>query len=358
MIDIKEMQAAVLVEQNQPLVVDEVELPTALDYGQVLVEVHYSGLCGSQLGEIKGVKGADKFLPHLLGHEGSGVVLDVGPRVSCVNIGDHVVMHWRAGRGIEACPPVYKWRGEVLNAGYVTTLNEYAIVSENRLTTIPKDYPMDLAPLFGCAVTTGLGVVENNANLKMGESIVVIGAGGIGLNVIQGALLRHAYPIIAVDLYENRLSLAEKIGATHCINTNLTENWPEVIREHVGVEGADVVVDNTGNSGIISTCIELTKPQGRTILVGVPKTGDPVSLYTLPLHFGKVLVGSHGGDGNPTLDIPRYLRLSKKNIISLSPLITERFSLLETNTAVERMKNGSLSGRCLISMKTERKRLG
>ena len=111
MIHIKEMMAAILVEQNQPLIVDNVELPTSLDYGQVLVEVQYSGLCGSQLGEIAGVKGPDPFLPHLLGHEGSGVVINTGPKVSHVNIGDHVVMHWRLGKGIAACPPVYKWKG-------------------------------------------------------------------------------------------------------------------------------------------------------------------------------------------------------------------------------------------------------
>jgi S-(hydroxymethyl)glutathione dehydrogenase/alcohol dehydrogenase len=135
----KTMKAAILVEQRQPLVVDEVELPSVLEVGQVLVKVHYSGICGSQLGEIDGAKGEDKFLPHLLGHEASGTVEAIGPGVKHVNLGDTVVLHWRKGLGIEGAPPVYKWRGQKLNAGWIATFNEYAIVAENRVTAIPHD---------------------------------------------------------------------------------------------------------------------------------------------------------------------------------------------------------------------------
>jgi S-(hydroxymethyl)glutathione dehydrogenase / alcohol dehydrogenase len=152
---IKKMKAAILVEQLAPLQVEEINLPDTLDFGQVLVKLHCSGICGSQLGEINGAKGKDKFLPHLLGHEGAGVVLECGPHVSVVKPGDSVVLHWRQGNGINAKPPVYSWNGKTVNAGYVTTFNEYAIVSENRLTPIPDDFPKELAALFGCAITTG-----------------------------------------------------------------------------------------------------------------------------------------------------------------------------------------------------------
>ena len=344
------MQAAILVEQNKPLVVDEVELPYKLDFGQVLVQVHYSGICGSQLGEISGVKGPDKYLPHLLGHEGSGIVIEAGPNVTHVKAGDHVVMHWRPGKGIESIPPKYKWNGKILNGGYVTTFNEYAIVSENRLTSIPNDYPLEIAPLYGCAVTTGFGVIENNAKLKMSESIVVVGAGGVGLNIIQGAKLYNADPIIAVDRFQNRLELAQKLGATHIVNNSEEPDWQNEIRKLVGSSGANVVVDNTGNTEVISLCYKLTKPRGRTILVGVPKKDDNVSLYTLPLHFGKTLIGSHGGDGKPGEDIKRYMGLEQNKIINLSDMVTSQFSLNEINTAIGQIKKGIVSGRVIIDL--------
>jgi len=142
------MKAAILVEQNKPLVVADIELPAQLSFGQVLVRVHYSGICGAQINEIEGAKGPDRFLPHLLGHEGSGVVQDVGPGVKTVKKGDHVVMHWRPSDGLQSETPTYRWGDRTVNAGWVTTFNEYAVISENRLTPIPHEFDMKLAPLF------------------------------------------------------------------------------------------------------------------------------------------------------------------------------------------------------------------
>src|SRR3990167_5152917 len=144
------MKAAILVEQNTPLVVADVILPERLSFGQVLVKVHYSGICGAQINEIEGAKGPDKFLPHLLGHEGSGIVMEIGAGVKTVKKGDHVVMHWRPSDRLQSETPSYSWNGQRVNAGWVTTFNEYAVVSENRLTTIPENFDMKLAPLFGC----------------------------------------------------------------------------------------------------------------------------------------------------------------------------------------------------------------
>lgn len=345
----KVMKAAILVKQHQPLAIDVVELPDRLSYGQVFVKVHHSGICGSQIGEIDGVKGEDKYLPHLLGHEGSGVVLEIGPGVQFVKPDDHVVLHWQKGNGIDAPPPVYSWQGKPLNAGYVTTFNEYAVVSENRITPIPRDFDLKIAPLFGCAVTTGLGVVTNNAGLKIGESIVVFGAGGIGLSVIQGAAMVSAYPIIAVDLYDNKLEMAKEFGATHILNSRKCDVRAKIL-EIVGPDGADVVIDNTGNVDVISLAYELTNSQGRTILVGVPKIGNNISLYTLPLHFGKVLTGSHGGESNPSIDIPKYVRLYQAGKLKLDDLISDRFSLDEINTAIQMMRVGEIAGKCLIKI--------
>ena len=343
------MKAAILVELNKPLVLAEVDLPRDLRYGQVLVKVLHSGICGSQLGEIAGVKGPDAWLPHLLGHEGSGLVLAVGEGVSTVREGDLVVMHWLEGAGLCGQPPKYGWDGKTVNAGFVTTFNEFAVVSENRVTAIPPEFPARLAPLFGCAVPTGLGVMDNKARLLIGESVVVFGAGGVGLNVIQGASLKSGHPIVAVDLVDSRLDLARRFGATHVVNS-AREDAEARIREIVGASGANVVVDNTGNTKVIEMAYRLTAAQGSTLLVGVPRKGDEVQLYTLPLHFGKRLTGTKGGEGKPQADIPRYVRLHDAGKLDLAPLITEEFSLDQINTALDRMRGGKTAGRVLITM--------
>ena len=343
--------AAILVAQNEPLVVDEVELPTELAAGQVRVRVRHSGVCGSQLGEIAGVKGQDRWLPHLLGHEGGAEVLEVGPGVRHVAVGGAVVMHWRPGRGIDAVPASYRWRGRVLNSGCVTTFNTHAVVSENRLTPVPDGLPLDLAALFGCPVPTGMGVVENDAAVKPGEAVVVWGAGGVGLSVVQAAALCGAWPIVAVDLHANRLTLAERLGATHAIDANGL-GAAEVASRVTALLGgpAEVVVDNTGRPDIIAAAYELCGSEGRCVLVGVPRHDADTTLHTLPLHFGRVLTGSHGGDADPPVDLPRYGKLYAAGKLDLASLVTHRYPLERINDALDDLRSGAMAGRCLIDL--------
>lgn len=345
----KTTQAAILVEQNAPLVIDDITLPSTLEAGQVLVEIFYSGICGSQLGEIDGAKGPDKFLPHLLGHEGSGKVLATGPGVKYVKENDTVVLHWRKGPGIEAVPPAYEWKGKKVNAGWVTTFNKYAVISENRLTPIAANSDLKVASLFGCAVTTGFGVVTNDAKVQIGESVVVAGAGGIGLNIVQAAALSSAWPIIAIDLVAEKLELAKSLGATHVIDAS-KEDVKARIKAILGAQALDVFIDNTGQPSMIEAGYELSGPAGRVILVGVPRKGNNVNLYSLPLHFGKILKGSHGGEAVPEKDIPRYLRMFNEGRLSLKNLLTDEFRLAEINDAISRMRSGKIKGRCLITM--------
>lgn len=345
----KTMKAAILVELRKPLIIDDVEMPRSLEVGQVLVKIHFSGICGSQLGEIDGAKGDDKFLPHLFGHEASGIVLLIGPGVKNVKPNDAVVLHWRKGLGIESTPPNYRWRGEKLNAGWVTTFNEYAIVSENRVTAIPHESDLDVAALFGCAIPTGFGVIENNAKVRIGESVVVFGAGGVGLNIVQAAAIVGAYPVIAVDLFDNRLGLASKMGATHLINSN-TQDFIVEIKRIVGERGIDVFIDNTGQPAVIEKGYKITNMQGRIVLVGVPQKDNNINIFSLPMHFGKKLLGSHGGEAIPNLDIPRYHSFFQANRINLRELLTDYFSLKDINLAIEKMRSGETSGRCLIKL--------
>jgi S-(hydroxymethyl)glutathione dehydrogenase / alcohol dehydrogenase len=342
---VKTAKAAILAESRKPLIVDEIALSDSLGVGQVLVKVLYSTICGAQLNEIAAAKGPDKFLPHLLGHEASAEVLEIGPGVTNVKPGDTVVLHWRPSLGIQCQPPAYAWRGAKLNAGWITTFNEYAVISENRMTPIPDGFDLRIAPLLGCAVTTAAGVIGNDANLKVGESAVVFGVGGVGLNVVQFAHLAGANPIVAIDLIDSKLEMARQRGATHTINPTKVEDVPGDIRKIVGDKGPDKVIETTGAKAVIELAYDLTHADGTCVLVGVPS--EKVTIYTLPIHFNKVLTGSHGGDARPQIDIPRIIRLVKAGRLSFDGIVTDEYPLDEINSALDKMRTGC-SGRILL----------
>lgn len=329
--------AAILVEQRKPLLIDEVELP-ALGYGQVLVQVKVSRICGSQLGEIEGVKGPDKYLPHLLGHEGGGIVVEVGPEVSHVKPGDHVVLHWRPGAGIQAAPSKYRLGTQTINAGNITTFQNLAVVSENRVTKIPADTDFEVAALLADTITTGFGAVTRDARVTIGEAVVVIGVGGIGLGTVLGAHLAGAHPVIAVDIHDHKLAKAREFGATHTINTR-HENLADSVQRILGGP-ADVVFDVTGQPAVIEQAWKFTGTKGRLVLVGVMRHDQQLSLNTLPLHYGKVLTGSEGGSSQPHLDIPRYLRMIRASRFDPRGMISHRCSLTDVNRAIATMRAG------------------
>jgi S-(hydroxymethyl)glutathione dehydrogenase/alcohol dehydrogenase len=329
--------AAILVEQRKPLLIDEVEVP-ALGYGQVLVQVKASRICGSQLGEIEGVKGPDKHLPHLLGHEGGGVVLEVGPEVSHVQPGDHVVLHWRPGAGIQAPAAKYRLGSRTINAGNITTFQNLTVVSENRLTRIAPDVDFEVAALLADTLTTGFGAVTRNAHVQIGESVAVVGVGGIGLGTVLGAHLAGAYPIVAADINPDKLAKARAYGATHTIDTR-TEPLGEAIRKITGGH-VDVGFDVTGQPLVMEQVWRATGPKGRVVLVGVMAHDKQFSFNTLPLHFGKVLTGSEGGASQPHIDIPRYLRMMQAGRFDPRGMVSHRCTLASINDAIATMRAG------------------
>ena len=218
------------------------------------------------------------------------------------------------------------------------------------MTTIRNDTDLETAALFGCAVTTGFGVIVNNARLSIGESVVIYGAGGVGLNIVQAASMVSAYPIIAVDLYDSKLDLAMSLGATHRINArkqDAREAIQDIVKEF---NGLDVFIDNTGIPSVIEMAYQITKPQSRVILVGVPRVDNNISIYSLPLHFGKQITGSHGGEAKPSEDIPRLMNLYNNDRLNLKELVTDYFTLDEINIAIDKMRSGEITGRCMIRM--------
>lgn len=332
--------AAILVEQRKPLVIDEVEVP-ALKRGQVLVEIHATRVCGSQIGEIDGVKGPDKFLPHLLGHEAGAVALEVGPDVTHVAPGDRVVCHWRPGAGIHAGGSVYKWNGRDVNAGPITTFQKYAVISENRLTKVPADTEFEFCCLLADTLTTGFGIINNDAKVKAGESVVVFGVGGIGLGVVVGAKLAGANPVIGIDVHAHKLAKAAQYGLTHTIDASW-ENAPDKVKDILGGL-ADVVIDGTGNPAVIESAYELTRLRGgRCVLFGVLPHDKKISIQTLALHFGRTLTGSEGGQSRPHEDIPQILGQIAAGAFDPSDFINRRGPLSEVGDVMADMRKGDV----------------
>jgi S-(hydroxymethyl)glutathione dehydrogenase / alcohol dehydrogenase len=331
-------KAAILVEQKKDLVVDEIEIPK-LEHGKVLVEIKSTRICGSQLGEIDGVKGPDHYLPHLLGHEAGGIVREAGQGVTRVKEGDHVVCHWRPAPGISGPCPTYDWKGSTVNAGHITTFSEYAVISESRLTPIDSKYDHEVSALMADTITTGFGVISNDANVRIGQSVCIIGVGGIGLGAVLGAKLAGAHPIIAVDLFDHKLELAKRHGATHCINSSEVV-LKDALRDVIGRPEVEVMIEGTGNPEVIEQAYELTSKQGTCVLFGVMSFDQKVSLNTLPLHFGRTLIGSEGGQSEPHLDIPRYLRMMDEGLFNLDDFVSHRITLDEINIGIQRMRSG------------------
>lgn len=350
---IKVSEAAILNKSNSELVLDEITLPENLLFGQVLVELITSGICGAQINEIDAVKGPDKFLPHLLGHEGYAQVLEIGKGVSTVEPGDFVVMHWRPGSGIEAKPAKYKWRDRDLNSGWVTTFNRHSVVSENRVTRIePKKLSKEIIPLLGCALTTALGVLKNEADINRSDHLLIFGAGGVGLSLIKVAKYLGVNNIIVVDTNAEKINKAVEIGASKGLIFIDKQQALAELRSISKVKPPTVAIDTTGQPSAIEICYEVADAKARIILVGVPKVGSNVSIYTLPLHLGKSIKGSKGGESNPELDIPFLSDLISLKKLNFSDFPTSVYKFEDLNQAIFDLRGGLL-GRIIIDFEIQ-----
>lgn len=342
------VQAAILYLLNAPLQIREIDLPEKLEEGQLLVRLAASGLCHTQLLEIQGKRGADPFLPRTLGHEGAGIVEEVGPGVTKVRPGDHVVLSWIKGTGINAAPPSYQLNGKKLNAGPLTTFLERTITSENRVIPIRREIALDKAALLGCAIPTGVGVCFNTAQLFKGSTIAVFGAGGgIGLNVIQGARLRECSMIIAIDIDDQKLETAKSFGASHLINAK-RENPVTRIMELTHQEGADVAVEAAGRKETMEQAYESARrTKGLAVLIGNLPHKMKICIDPFEMILGKKIIGSWGGETKTDTDIPRYVDYYLDGKLKIDELIAQRFKLTQINEAFSALDKG-VAGRILI----------
>jgi len=273
-------EAAILVQTGAPLQLVELEIPV-LKPGQALVEILYSGVCGTQVLECRGHKGEDRFLPHCLGHEGTGIVRETGPGVTKVKAGDKVMLSWIKGSGADVPGSVYSWDGKKVNSGALATFNRFSVTSENRLTVLPAEIPMREAALLGCAAATGLGTVINTLGARPGQSIAVFGTGGVGLCAIMGAHLSGCAPIIAVDIRKNKLEAARKLGATHLIDASACDPLKEIAALVKG--GLDLAVESSGSPAVIPQALACVRSQGGAA-AGLPSILQPLRLLQDLLH--------------------------------------------------------------------------
>ncbi|RXJ66616.1 acetoin dehydrogenase [Halarcobacter ebronensis] len=332
------MKAAILEQVNKPLQIKNIKFNT-LKRGQVLVELAYSGVCHSQLMEARGKRGEDKWLPHLLGHEGTGIVKEIGEGVTKVNVGDKVILGWIKGEGIDANTAQYTSHNQIINSGKVTTFSEFSVVSENRVVKLPANIPMDVGVLFGCAILTGAGILINEIKPKEKSTIAIFGLGGIGLSGLMATKLFNLNNVIAIDIEDDKLKLAKEFGATHTINS-LKEDVIAKINELTNFNGVDYSMESSGIASVIETAFKVVKKGGGLcVFASHPKNGDMIKLDPYDLICGKQIKGSWGGSSKPDKDIPEFAKLYKEGQLPLEKLLDKKYKLDEINQALDDLEN-------------------
>jgi S-(hydroxymethyl)glutathione dehydrogenase/alcohol dehydrogenase len=341
--------AAVLREANKELQIEELEIPE-LKPGQVLVNVIYSGACHSQLNEIKGLKGEDKFLPHALGHEGSGIVEAIGCGVQKVKPRDRVVLTWIKGVGADAGSSVYKRKdGSIVNSGAISTFMTKAVISENRLVKIPDEMPLREAALLGCAVPTGAGVIINTAKLSKGDTVAIFGIGGIGSSALLAAKLKQASIIIAVDIFDNKLDEALRFGATHAINSGKEDVLSKILKI-TDKQGVDYAIECAGKKESMEAAFKSVRYQGGLcIIAGNLPQGEHISIDPFDLIKGKRIIGTWGGESSIDKDILFYAEEYLSGRFKFDLLISDECGLKDINKIFKDMEQGK-TNRVLINM--------
>jgi Zn-dependent alcohol dehydrogenase len=358
-------RAAIFVEPNQPLVVDEVEFP---DPGpdQVLVKLFSSGVCHSQLHTMGRPARPGHRLPALLGHESTGVVAAKGAGVKHVKEGDHVITTWvdrdnstttqrRVAHALnDRTQYTAWWKGkEVMHSA--ATWAEYALAQERVVLPLPKDVPTDVTSIIGCAVMTGAGAIINTLRVRPGESVAVFGAGGIGLCAMAAAAIVDAHPIIVVDVIEDKLAFARRFGATHTVNGRETDAV-KAIQELTG-GGVDYAIDAIGLPQTQEQILKAVRmghsgfnKGGTALLVGITPPGAKAVLDTSSFIGNRSFTRTSGGDCRPDRDFPLFIRWYREGKLKLNDMVTNRYTLDQINLAVDDLAHGRILGRGILTL--------
>jgi Zn-dependent alcohol dehydrogenase len=354
----------VLPKEPGPLEVVAIDLPDPGPY-QVVVKQFASGVCHSQLHQMH----TPRPYPVLLGHESTGIVLHTGSEVTHVQEGDMVMVTWvpRDAANTDRAPEAATLTladGTVAVSQNVFTWADNTIADEQYVVKVADDTNRDVTAIIGCAVMTGAGAVENTANVKAGESVVIFGVGGVGLSAVVAAKAVGANPIIAVDLDDKKLAFAVKFGATHTINAATGDTLAQIRalttnpakRSMMGqpVSGADYAFDCIGLKQTMEQIVPAVRsgffgaePGGTAVLVGVPQTKVELNAIDILLNEKK-FIGSIGGSCSPDRDFPKYLDWYKEGKLDLEAMVTERFALADINAAATALEKGQISGRAIL----------
>ena len=356
------MQAAVLWEPGLPVDVREVELepPRA---GEVLVRLAACGVCASDLHVVDG--DLPEPLPLVLGHEAAGVVVEVGPGVERPAAGDHVVLALVPSCG--ECASCRRGRRNFCELGAamaaagtladgtsrlsadgrrlhhfnsVSSFAEYAVVPQSVAVPIRRDVPLDVAALVGCAVLTGYGGVFRTAGVEEGASVAVWGCGGVGLNVVQAARLAGARPILAVDVWPEKLALAERLGATHAVRADAATDTAAVVRELAAGDGVDYAFEAIGREATIREAWDALRPGGTAVVLGLPPKGSTLTVDTWGFINEKTLKGSFLGSADIGEDVPRIVDLYAAGELNLDELVSARLGIADLPAALDRLRRG------------------
>lgn len=337
---------ALVLEGKRKLSLKQIQFKNKLKQNQVLVKIYYSGICGKQIEEYTHKKGIDKFIPHLLGHEGSGKIVDVGPGVKNFKKGDFVVLHWMKNPSIIDCRTPYyndKYSKNKINAGWITTFSEYSVVSSNRLTKISSKTDLRLAALMGCCLSTGIGTVINQARIEKNDNPVVVGCGGVGLSVVIGLKLKKINKISVADINQKNLNKAKDLGANNLINLKKKIKNKKFNFNKVFI--------STGSKAGVQSAISLASEKSDIYFIGVPNPKEKIIIKPFQIHNGKKLHPSSGGSILPKKDIPLYIKKlkGKKNI--LKSFIINEVNLKNAKKIINLMSKGKFNhGRNLIKM--------
>lgn len=340
-------KAAVLFKQKKNLKIINVESIRNLESGQVLVKLITAGICGAQINEINGIKGEDKFLPHLMGHEGYGIVEQIGPNVKKVKVSDKVVLHWRKSLGINARPAKFRSKYGIINSGNVTTFSEKTIVSENRVSKFnPKNKDEELiAPLLGCAIPTALFLILKESSIiknKKNCNILINGLGGLGLTT---AICLKILGIKNIAIFEKFISKKKFIRK---FNFNFFSNLSS--KKIIYNKKFTHVIDTTGDLKVISKSFDLLSKNSELILVGQPKINNKLIISNALTFFeGKKIYASDGGSYEPLKDFQKMLKIVRGNLNLFKTLISDVVSLDHVNYGINKIKNGK-SMRVIIKL--------
>lgn len=354
---------------SKPLSIEEIELAPPGE-GEVLVKIAAAGLCHSDLSVING--SVPVPVPLVPGHEASGLIEELGPGVTDLEIGDHVVMMFVASCGkcrfcSEGRPALCEpgrganIKGTMLRGGTritgdggdihhmlgVSCFAEHAVVARESILKIDKDLPLAEAALFGCAVVTGVGAVLNTAQMRAGSTVAVIGLGGVGLNTLLAAKLAGAARIIAIDLLDDKLALARKLGATDTYNASADGLTREIFKTTGG--GVDYAFETAGAVPALELAFNITRTGGTTISAGLPDRDARMQLPAAVLMLGeRTLKGSFMGSAVPTRDIPAYIKLYQQGQLPVDQLMSERIGLDDLNPAFDRLADGATVRQLLV----------